>query len=184
MFDSCGQIVKLVVVHYLFDEGVEVPVILCPHGNAKKQVTPHCCTQKTTLDKLKQTVGKPKWVLDAIHEEAGGSFGASSVSELPRDRQQIYNARQHVCSSGQAQTSARPDPLIKTCKEDNLPGGKGFIRSVTIDSSPSCVLHDLKKFCTDLSSFCVLGIDPTFNLGKFYVTITTYTYLILENKAK
>ena len=52
MFDSCGQIVKLVVVHYLFDEGVEVPVILCPHGNAKKQVTPHCRTQKTTLDKL------------------------------------------------------------------------------------------------------------------------------------
>ena len=89
------------VVQYLFDEGVEVPVILCPHGNAKKQVTPHCRTQKTTLDKLKHTV----------HDEAGGSFGASSISELPHDRRQIYNARQHGCSSGQVQDLI----LSKTC---------------------------------------------------------------------
>ena len=170
------------VVQYLFDEGVEVPVILPPLGNAKKQVTPYCRTQKTTFDKLKRTVGKPKWILDAVHDEAGGSFGASSASELPRDRQQVYNAHQRGCSSGLAQASERPDPffdLIKTCKEDNMPGGRAFVRSVTVDSSPSCVLsldvqlHDLKRFCTDPSAFCVLGIDPTFNLGKFYVTITT-----------
>ena len=191
VLDSHGQIVKLVVIQYLFDDGVEVPVILPPHGNAKKQITPYCRTQKTTLDKLKRMVGKPKWVLDTVHNKAGGSFGASSVSELPRDRRQVYNARQHGCSSGLAQASGRPDPffdLIKTCKEDNLPGGRAFIRSVTVDSSPSCVLaldvqlHDLKRFCTDPSAFCVLGIDPTFNLGKFYVTITTYTYLLVENK--
>ena len=28
----------------------------------------------------------------------------------------------------------------------------------------------------------MLGVDPTFNLGKFYVTITTYTYLYVVNK--
>ena len=35
---------------------------------------------------------------------------------------------------------ARPDPffdLVKQCKEYNLPGGR---RSISIDSSPSCVL--------------------------------------------
>ena len=79
-------VVKLVVVQYLFDEGVEVPVVLYPRGNAKKQVAPYRRTQKTTLDKLKQTVGKPKWILGAVHDEVGGSFGASSASELPRDR--------------------------------------------------------------------------------------------------
>ena len=39
--DSRGQIVKYAVIQYLFDEGVEVPVVLPPHGNAKKQVTPY-----------------------------------------------------------------------------------------------------------------------------------------------
>ena len=69
----------------------------------------------------------------------------------------------------------------------NLPGGRAFIRSVNVDSSPSCVLaldsqlHNLKRFCTDPTAFCVLGIDPTFNLGKFFVTITTYTCLILQS---
>ena len=78
-----------------------------------------------------------------MHDEAGGSFGASSASELHRDRRQVYNACQRGCSSGLAQASGRPDPffdLIKTCKEDNLPGGRAFVRSVTVDSSPSCVL--------------------------------------------
>ena len=191
VLDSHDQIVKLVVVQYLFDAGVEVPVILPPHGNTKKQVTPYHRTQKTTLDKLKNTVEKPKWVLDAVHDAVGGSFGASSVSELPRDQRQVYNARQHGCSSRQVQACGRPDPffdLIKTCKEDNLPGGRAFIRSINVDSSPSCVfaldsqLHDLLRFCTDPTACCVLGIDPTFNLGKFYVTITVYTNLLLENK--
>ena len=37
MLDSCGKIVKLVIIQYLFDEGVEVPVILPPHGNQCKE---------------------------------------------------------------------------------------------------------------------------------------------------
>ena len=110
VFDSCGQIVKLVVVQYLFDEGVEVPVILCPHGNAKKQVTPHCHTQKTTLDKLKQTVGKPKWVLDAIHEEAGGSFGASSVKVCIAALSAPYNVHYHANLSCPRQRCPNFDP--------------------------------------------------------------------------
>ena len=41
------------------------------------------------------------------------------------------------------------------------------------DTSPSCVLAtdkqlcDLQRFCTHPGNFCVLGIDPTFKLGKF-----------------
>ena len=66
VLDSHDQIVKLVVVQYLFDAGVEVPVIMPPHGDSKKQVTPYHHTQKTTLDKLKNTVEKPKWILDAV----------------------------------------------------------------------------------------------------------------------
>ena len=78
--------------------------------------------------------------------------------------------------------------LIKICKEDLLPGGQKFIRHVSIDSSPSCVLatdtqlSNIWRFCTVPGELCALDIVPTFNLGKFYVTITTYTYLHIENK--
>lgn len=41
----------------------------------------------------------------------------------------------------------------------------------------SCVnddqLADILRFCTNLSSLGVLGADPTFNLEKFKVTVTT-----------
>ena len=75
--------------------------------------------------------------------------------------------------------------LIKTSKEDLLPGGRKFIRHVSIDSSPSCILatdaqlSNIQRFCTVPGESCVLGIDPTFNLGKFYITVT---YLHVENK--
>ena len=63
-----------------------------------------------------------------------------------------------------------------------------FIRHVSTDLSPSCVLtidvqlSNLHRFCTVYGESCVLGIDPTFNLGKFYITVTKYTYIQLENK--
>ena len=53
---SCGHMVQFVVIQYLFDCGIEVPVVLPPHGNAKNQVTPYRRTQKTTLDKLSRKV--------------------------------------------------------------------------------------------------------------------------------
>ena len=43
-------------------------------------------------------------------------------------------------------------------------------------------LKNLKKFCTNPTEPSILGIDPTFNLGKFYVTITTYSYSSVVNK--
>ena len=36
------------------------------------------------------------------------------------------------------------------------------------------IIDDLVRFCTNGDEFCVLGFDPTFNLGSFDVTVTTY----------
>ena len=125
--------------------------------------------------------------MSSLHDEAGGSIEASSASELPRNRRQVYNVRSAKASGS---NSRRPDQvfdLIKQCKEDSLPGGRNFVRSVNVDSSLSCVLasdaqlKNLVRFCTRQGAFCVMGIDSTFNLGKFYVTVTTYTYSHLEN---
>ena len=60
-----------------------------------------------------------------------------------------------------------------------------FVRSVEAAPEPMCVLatnqqlSDLQRFCTESPS-SVLSIDPTFNLGPFYVTPTTHQNLLVE----
>ena len=63
-----------------------------------------------------------------------------------------------------------------------------FVRSVECAPEPMCVLAtdqqliDKERFCTaDISS--VLSVDPTFNLGVFYITPTTYHNLLVETKS-
>ena len=41
-------------------------------------------------------------------------------------------------------------------------------------------LNGLERFCTK-EKCSVLSIDPTFNFGDFYVIVTTYQHLVLEN---
>ena len=43
-------------------------------------------------------------------------------------------------------------------------------------------LEDLVRFCTLSTSFSILGIDPTFSLGAFDLTVTTYHHLLLSAK--
>ena len=43
-------------------------------------------------------------------------------------------------------------------------------------------LNDVARFCSNPAKFCVLGVDPTFNFGKYYVTVTTYHHLWLRTK--
>jgi len=45
-------------------------------------------------------------------------------------------------------------------------------------------LNDIERFCTNRNSTTnsVFGIDPTFNLGNFYVMVTTYENLLLVNR--
>ena len=42
-------------------------------------------------------------------------------------------------------------------------------------------LNDVARFCCDTFNFSILGIDPTFNLGDFSVTPTTYRHLLLQH---
>ena len=41
-------------------------------------------------------------------------------------------------------------------------------------------LKDIERFCTKVSSFSIFGIDPTYNIGNYYVTVTTYRHLLFN----
>ena len=43
------------------------------------------------------------------------------------------------------------------------------------------ILHERFCACNDPTHGSVLGINPTFNLGDFYVTPTTYEHMLLKN---
>ena len=122
VLDTCGQTIQYAVVQYVFEGGEEVPVIIPPHGNAKKDSTSYRCTQKSTLSKIKEMAGKPKSIVAVLHDETGGSLGSSSASELPRNRHQVYNSKS---SSVLVVKPGKADPLfelVQRCKEDHIPG--------------------------------------------------------------
>ena len=76
--------------------------------------------------------------------------------------------------------------LMMMCKEGE--GGKSsnaFVRIITGAPYPMMLLafdwtlDDIVRFCTPVSQFSIMGIDPTFNLGTFDFTVTTYHHLLL-----
>ena len=149
------------------------------HGNSHSS-EPYLRTSASTLHSLKSELktALPKEALERISRERGGEMSAESAGSLPRNRQQAYNAVKHQ----------KPrDPLFNVILESqNLDhDANHFIREVKLAPEPSVVLAmdyqiaDLEAFCTDPTHHCVFGIDPTFDLGPFNLTVTTYKQLQL-----
>ena len=73
-------------------------------------------------------------------------------------------------------------------KEDARDSDTAFVRKVDNSSDPCVVLAsnqqllDVERFCTNPAKVSVLGVDATFNFGRFYVTLTTYRHLLLRTK--
>jgi hypothetical protein len=162
-----------------------------PHGNSKSTSKSFSRTKPSTLKLIKKSVksNRPLSVLRSIENKFGGVMNASSSCELPRDRRQIYNAKQKLVADQEKSLFSSKDTLacvMQKCKETALTGD-AFIRSVQAAPEPLCVLatnqqlFDMERFCTSSLS-CVLSVDPTFNLGNFYVTPVTYHNLLVNNK--
>ena len=80
--------------------------------------------------------------------------------------------------------------LLEECKRQQINRNElPFIREVTGAPELWCILgfdwqlHDLATFCNEPEEFTVFGADPTFNLGKFNVTVTTYRNLKVLDRA-
>ena len=76
------------------------------------------------------------------------------------------------------------DILLEQCKRQQLHRDEqSFTREVVGAPELRCVLsfdwqlQDIVVFCNDPAKNSVLGVDPTFNPGKFNLTVTTYSNL-------
>ena len=100
-----------------------------------------------------------------------------------RNLQQVKNLKKAGAKS-EDQHLELLEMLKRECRDPET----DFVRKVDVASEPCVVLttnqqlRDVARFCTQPSQFSILGVDPTFNFGKYYVTVTTYRHLLLRTK--
>ena len=187
--DHQEDTLNLALVQYCFEQK-EHKVTPRPHANSKQSES-YVRTMPSTLKKLKD-VTQNLTAKFAVRKYTSDDslLTASSAGAIPRNRQQAADMRRHRNVTECAIQGKQKDPLfsvILMCKESE--GGKtedAFVRIVSGAPEPMTVLsfnwslNDLESFCTN-QQCTVLSVDPTFNLGDFYVTVTTYCHLLLEN---
>ena len=103
--------------------------MVAPHGNSRSGQS-YVRTMPSVIHKLKQEAKKntPKRVLQFVSCEAGGILEATSAGALPRNRQQVKDAKWK-------DTNKDFDPLYSVmhmCKEGEGKGGNTFIRIVNL----------------------------------------------------
>ena len=184
--DMKGNIVNNVCIlqyHVDNDEGRVDDVEVQKHGNSRSSnPRPFYPLKKSMLGSIKENVTKKgsQGVYDDLRKKAGGVFGASSVSELPRGKQQIYNAKSRMSSTV---TQDDVEDLLKYArdKEDLILHHSDYPEDLWVLGTSS-MCSDLPKYTTSgiLSyPFCV---DPTFKMGQFEVTPIVYKNQLLKSK--
>ena len=120
---------------------------------------------------------KPSAAFELVDTEMGG-MEAGSAGKLPRSKNQLSDVRKRLFGEERGDELAVMMERCKCLKEGEVP----FVRSVQAAPQPLCILatdtqlKQLQLCCTDPNNFSVLCIDPTFNLGSFYVTSMVFLH--------
>lgn len=126
---------------------------------------------------------KPKAIFHTIVEDQGGVENALGGAFIPRDRQQIKNFARNSENKKDDSIEELMDLAKSQEKVKNI-----FVREVrcvpefTVFMATDRQIREVKKYCTNMKNFSVLGVDTTFNIGAFFVTFTTYRNTMLLTK--
>ena len=102
--DCRGNVLPLAVVQYYFEGGVEVPLKLAKHRNAKeKNSFPYMRTSRPVLDKLKKKCSTTtcRKAVEECFQEEGGTCGIQTVTDVHRNRKQAYNLHYQMGNESQ-----------------------------------------------------------------------------------
>ena len=175
------------MIQYLFD-GDEHAVTPAPHGNTRQtQASAYIRTKPSVLKRVQEVsnISGPKETFHLVSEENGGYLQAAAASDLPRNRDQAKNCRSRLSNSKRNLKNVDSLAiLLQECKRQQMSLGEyPFIRDVNAAPELRCVLgfdwqlKEIEQFCTDPRNFTIFAADPTFNLGNFNLTVTTYRHL-------
>ena len=126
---------------------------------------------------------KGKEIFNRVIQSGGGFEGANSSAELPACYVQIYDISQKMKLKKRKEMKNKIMELIDMCNSQKDTSTM-FLREVWTAPELSLVLgnerqlDDIERFGTR-SPFTVLGVDPTFNICDYNVTITTYKHPLL-----
>ena len=81
----------------------------------------------------------PKAAIKAVYDKAGGIVNSKTLSEVPRDRRQAYNAKSHSKSISSITSNQHKD-LVYDLLEQHYGSLKNFVRNVSFDDTISCIL--------------------------------------------
>ena len=183
----------VVLVSYRFDGS---PKSFRPeqHGNRKALSSmAYVCTKESTKKQLVSNLcnGKagPKRALFKTVRDVGGISEAASTSDLPQNSRQAYYEKTKSTNDVSDRAKGSKDALASVL---DLQKGecRGFIREVICNDLPTIVMftdkqvNDIIKFCCHQQPgfVCELGADITFQLGPFYLLVTTYKHTQLQVK--
>lgn len=183
--DASGKQISKAIVQYYFIGGHELPVHVPAHGNASRNPHPYYKTQRSTLNAITQECDQksPSLVYHRMFEVAGGTTKSKSASEEPRNIIQVYNARKKLTA---IQSKDELFDLLEKLQNHQSSKNGGILREVVVGTTPCAILaskeqlESLVLYCCHPGRFGVLGIDATFELGDFYVTLMTYSNLMLQ----
>ena len=156
---------------------------LLPHGNSKRShASRYVRTKKSVLDDLKKIseTKKPKQAFHKVDAQKGGILKAKSESDLPRNREQAQNQRRGISAK---QIDSLVLILMNSKRQQLGSPENSFIREVSGPELRAVLgfnwqLRDIVRFCTNPTKFSVLGADPTFNLGRFHLTVTIHIVIL------
>ena len=113
----------------------------------------------------------------------------SSAASHARNIKQVKNVKYQSTNVRMKGPSDEMVEVMDMLKHEAREPDTAYVRSISCADDPCEVLatnqqvKDVARFCTNPEKFSVLGVDPTFNFGKFYATVTTYRHLLLRTKA-
>lgn len=125
----------------------------------------------------------PKDAVSSVTAKVGGVVGANAPGQLPRGETQVSNVKRALKFSGRD-----GDELYVMMQQSKA--GDDFVRDIKTTPDPAIILANDRQF-DDLVRFCatpagtessILTVDPTFSLGDFECTPTTYRHLLLTTR--
>ena len=175
---------RLCLLVYYIPENFEPT--LQPHGNSKSD-KPFYGTLPSTMESIavKSSSG-PKEIISDVSAAVGGVMGATDPCCLPRNEQQVTDVRRRRKRSAYGGCNPNDELAIVMQKAYVEDVENCFIREMKTLREPAVIvardrqLNDMVKFCTNENCFGIVTVDPTFCLGDFDVTITTYRHLVLQ----
>ena len=154
-----------------------------PHGNSKRDspFIPISHSTKEEIAEMCKENKKPKEIEYAILQSRGGITGTRSAAEICRNRQQISNTKYRL----------QVNDCVLACTDlAKLQEGTKtrMVRDVrcapefTVFLANDTQLNEIERFCTKNHNFRILTVDTTFNIGDYYVSITTHRHPMLLTK--